>query len=48
VLKESTRAMRLFYDKHYKTVYSPIVRWFVLSGVKILENIRLTKLQFNL
>lgn len=48
VLKESTRAMCLFYDKHYKTVYPPIVRWFVLAGVKTLENVRLTKLRFNL
>lgn len=48
ILKESTRAMRLFYDKHYKSVYPPIVRWFVLAGVKILEGARLFKLQFNL
>ena len=48
VLKESTRAMRLFYEKHYKTVYPSIVRWFVLTGVKILETVRLLKLQFDL
>ena len=48
VLKESTRAMRLFYVKHYKTAYPSIVKWIVLSGVKILEIVRLLKLQFNL
>ena len=48
VLRESTRAMRLFYDKHYKSVYPAVVRWIVLTGVKTLEIIRLLKLQFNL
>jgi len=48
VLKESTRAMRLFYEKHYKSVYPLPVRWLVLAGVKILETVRLLKLQFNL
>jgi len=48
VLKESTRAMRLFYAKHYKNAYPLIVRWFVLTGVKILETVRLLKLQFDL
>ena len=48
VLKESTRAMRLFYDKHYKNVYPLAIRWLVLTGVKILEAERFLKLQFNL
>ena len=48
VLRESTRAMRLFYDKHYKNVYPLAIRWFVLTGVKILETVRFLKLQFNL
>ena len=48
VLYESTRAMRLFYEKHYKTAYPPIVKWFVLTGVKFLETVRLLKFQFNL
>ena len=48
VLRESTRAMRLFYDKHYKNVYPLAIRWLVLTGVKILETMRLLKLQFNL
>ena len=48
VLRESTRAMRLFYDKHYKNVYPLAIRWLVLTGVKILETMRFLKLQFNL
>ena len=48
VFGESTRAMRLFYDKHYKNVYPLAIRWFVLTGVKILETVRFLKLQFNL
>jgi len=48
MLRESTRAMRLFYDKHYKNVYHAAIRWLVLTGVKMLETVRLLKLQFNL
>jgi len=48
VLKESTRAMRLFYEKHYKNVYPLPVRWLVLLGVKILETTRLLKLEFKI
>ena len=47
-LKESTHAMRLFYNKHYKNVYPAAIRWLVLTGVKILETMRLLKLQYNL
>lgn len=40
-LKESTRAMILFYKKHYMDKYPLFITWSVISAVKILEFIRL-------
>ena len=44
VLVESIRAMRLFYNKHYRQRYPSIVNWLVLSAVKLLGFIRLLKI----
>lgn len=43
VLKESTRAMRLFYQKHYQDKYPFFINWLVLAGIKLIELIRLSK-----
>jgi len=45
---ESTRAMELFYHKHYKHVYPSFLTWIVISSVKILEYFRLVKVQLKI
>lgn len=40
-LKESTRAMELFYNKHYKAKYPIFITWVVLSATRILSALRL-------
>ena len=40
-LKESTRAMELFYRKHYMNKYPPFVTWSVIFGIKLLTILRL-------
>jgi len=43
VLKESTRAMRLFYDKHYKNKYPFFINWTVYVATWLLEKLRTWK-----
>ena len=38
--KETTRAMRLFYQKHYSKKYPKIFTWFILFAISILEKVR--------
>ena len=44
--RESTRAMELFYTKHFKGKYNSILTGAVILGVKILEKYRLVKIQY--
>ncbi|MCR4324794.1 MAG: glycosyltransferase family 2 protein, partial [Candidatus Curtissbacteria bacterium] len=41
--KESTRAMYLFYKKHYKNKYPFFVTWIMFVGIWLLEKHRMTK-----
>ena len=43
---ESTRAMELFYQKHYTDKYPRLITWAVILSVKLLEKYRLFKLKF--
>lgn len=43
-LLESTRAMRLFYKKHYQNKYPFFITWLMYLGIYIIEKYRLTKL----
>ena len=43
VLRESTRAMRLFYDKHYKNKYPFFINWTVYVATWLLEKLRTWK-----
>lgn len=47
-VKESTRAMELFYEKHYYSIYPRILTWLVISTVKLLEKYRLYKIAHSL
>lgn len=40
---ESTRAMRLFYQKHYINEYPFFINWLVLAGIKLMEFYRILK-----
>ena len=42
-IRESTRAMRLFYKKHYMQRYPWIVTWFIITTTYLVEIIRLAK-----
>jgi len=44
VLKASTDAMKLFYNKHYRQKYPTIVNNLVLLAIKVMEKIRLRRL----
>jgi GT2 family glycosyltransferase len=44
VLRASTEAMRIFYEKHYRQRCPRIVSWLVLGGIKLMEKIRLSRL----
>lgn len=44
VLKETTRAMRLFYQKHYQDKYPFFINWLMFFGIWVLERIRLAKI----
>lgn len=35
--KASTAAMRIFYEKHYKDKYPPVVTWLVLNAIRVLS-----------
>lgn len=43
VYKESTRAMRLFYQKHYADKYPRILTALIFSAIKLLEIYRISK-----
>ncbi|OGD94930.1 hypothetical protein A3F02_02760 [Candidatus Curtissbacteria bacterium RIFCSPHIGHO2_12_FULL_38_9b] len=43
-VQESTRAMKLFYKKHYMNKYPSILTWFILMTIKITEQIRLMRI----
>jgi len=42
-IRESIRAMELFYKKHYIGRYPFILTWLILSAIKIIEKIRLIR-----
>lgn len=42
--KSSTQAMRIFYRKHYQSQNSAVLNYLVLSGIRLLERIRLSKI----
>jgi len=46
VIRESTRAMRLFYRKHFSDKYSVIVTLLVLTAVTFVEYWRLLKIRY--
>ncbi len=43
---ESTRAMELFYKKHYRGIYPPPVTFFVMAAIKVVKMIRLFRLNY--
>lgn len=43
ILKESTRAMRLFYKKHYEHIYPFFINWLMYSGIWVMEKVRLAR-----
>src|SRR3990167_6304436 len=45
---ESTRAMKLFYKKHYTDKYPRLITWAVILSVKLLEKYRLFKISHSL
>lgn len=45
VIKESTRAMTLFYKKHYIDSYPKIINYTVLTAIWLISKIRLLKIQ---
>lgn len=47
-VRESTRAMELFYKKHYKNIYPGFLTWLVITVVKLLERYRIFKVDHNL
>lgn len=47
-IKESTRAMELFYKKHYLNKYPKFLTWLVISSVKVLEKYRIFKIKYSL
>ncbi|MEK7581078.1 MAG: glycosyltransferase family 2 protein [Patescibacteria group bacterium] len=44
-LRESTRAMELFYKKHYQKIYPRLITYPVLLGIKAMEKFRLAKVK---
>lgn len=42
-LRESTRAMKLFYKKHYRDKYPKLVTFLVLATISIIEKLRLAR-----
>ncbi|KKS07512.1 MAG: hypothetical protein UU59_C0006G0044 [candidate division WWE3 bacterium GW2011_GWE1_41_27] len=47
VSKESTKAMRTFYRKHYMNKYPFVITWMVLVGIWINEKVKVTKIWLN-
>lgn len=42
-LRESTRAMKLFYKKHYERIYPFFINWLMYTGIWIVEKLRLSR-----
>lgn len=47
VARESTRAMRTFYKKHFMKKYPPPLTWLVIVGIWCNEQIKVAKIWFN-
>lgn len=45
-IRESTRAMRLFYKKHFANSYNPVITFLVLTAVTFVEYTRLIKIRY--
>lgn len=45
-IRESTRAMRLFYQKHFVNTYNPVVKYLVFTAVTFVEYWRLFKIRY--
>lgn len=43
--KASIEVMRIFFNKHYQKKYPRFVYWLVMSGIKLLEKIRLSRIK---
>lgn len=43
IISHGISAMRIFYKKHYYKKYPPILREFILAGIKMLEHFRKAK-----
>ena len=43
--KASIEVMRIFFKKHYQKKYPRFVYWLVMSGIKLLEKIRLSRIK---
>jgi hypothetical protein len=46
IAKASTQAMRIFYEQNLFSHYSPLVRFLVMTGIKILEIKRIFKAKY--
>lgn len=44
-VRESTRAMRLFYQKHFNDKYSPVVTFLILIAITLVEYLRILKIR---
>lgn len=42
-IKESTRAMKLFYEKHYQRNYPFFINWLMYLGIWTIENMRIIR-----
>jgi GT2 family glycosyltransferase len=42
-VRESVRAMKLFYQKHYQEKYPRFITWLVLLGIRLLEGYRVKR-----
>jgi len=45
VMRASTEAMRIFYQKHYQKKYPKLISFFVMVGINLLEKIRLASVE---
>jgi GT2 family glycosyltransferase len=46
--QSATRAMRIFYSKHYAPKLPWFLRWFIFLGINLLEKMRLIKINLGL
>jgi GT2 family glycosyltransferase len=42
-VRESVKAMKLFYQKHYREKYPRFITWLVLLGIRLLESYRVRR-----